>query len=40
MNEELIKETQKLVTFESYPGKEKEVSDYVEILMNIVINLI
>ena len=33
MNEELIKETQKLVTFESYPGKEKEVSDYVEILM-------
>ena len=33
MNEELIKETQKLVNFESYPGKEKEVSDYVETLM-------
>ena len=33
MNEELIKETQRLVTFESYPGKEKEVSDYVETLM-------
>ena len=34
MNEELIKETQKLVTFESYPGKEKDISNYVEILMN------
>ena len=33
MNEELIKETQKLLSFESYPGKEKEVSDYVETLM-------
>ena len=33
MNEELIKETQKLVTFESYSGKEKEISNYVEILM-------
>ncbi len=33
MNQELIKETQKLVNFESYPGKEKEVSDYVELLM-------
>ncbi len=33
MNEELIKETQKLVTFESYPGKEEDVSDYVETLM-------
>jgi len=33
MNEELIRETQRLVTFESYPGKEKEVSDYVETLM-------
>ena len=33
MNQELIKETQKLLSFESYPGKEKEVSDYVEILM-------
>ncbi|MBI29667.1 MAG: Succinyl-diaminopimelate desuccinylase [Alphaproteobacteria bacterium MarineAlpha5_Bin11] len=33
MNEELIQETQKLLTFESYSGKEKEVSDYVEILM-------
>ena len=33
MNDELIKETQKLLTFESYPGKEKEVSDYIEILM-------
>ena len=29
MNEELIKETQKLLSFESYPGKETEVSDYV-----------
>ena len=33
MNEQLIKETQKLLSFESYPGKEKGVSDYVEILM-------
>ena len=33
MNDELIKETQKLLTFESYSGKEKKVSDYVEILM-------
>ena len=35
MNEELIKETQKLVTFESYPGKEKEVSDYIFKLMSL-----
>ena len=33
MNQELIKETQKLLSFESYPGKEKDVSDYVELLM-------
>ena len=33
MNEELIKETQKLVNFESYPGNEKDVSNYVEKLM-------
>ena len=33
MNDELIKETQKLLTFESYSGKEKEISDYVEVLM-------
>ena len=33
MNEQLIKETQKIISFESYPGKEKEVSDYVEELM-------
>ena len=33
MNQELIQETQKLLSFESYPGKEKDVSDYVETLM-------
>ena len=33
MFNELIQETQKLLTFESYPGKEKEVSDYIIILM-------
>ena len=33
MNEELIKETQKIISFESYPGKEKEVSDYIFKLM-------
>ena len=33
MNTELIQETQKLLSFESYPGKEKEVSDYLEELM-------
>tara|TARA_B100001123_G_scaffold449887_1_gene617316 strand:+ start:1388 stop:2530 length:1143 start_codon:yes stop_codon:yes gene_type:complete len=33
MNDELIKETQKLISFESYPGKEKEVSFYVSKLM-------
>ena len=33
MNQELIKETQNLLSFESYPGKEKDVSDYVELLM-------
>ena len=34
MNNELIKETQKIISFESYPGQEKEVTDYIEILMN------
>jgi len=33
MNDELIQETQKLLSFESYSGQEKEVSDYIEILM-------
>jgi len=33
MNQELIKETQNLLSFESYPGKERDVSDYVELLM-------
>ena len=33
MNEELIQETQMLLSFESYSGQEKEVSDYLEILM-------
>tara|TARA_Y100000590_G_scaffold421474_1_gene525180 strand:- start:1583 stop:2725 length:1143 start_codon:yes stop_codon:yes gene_type:complete len=33
MDKELIKETQKLISFESYPGKEREVSDYILILM-------
>ena len=33
MNRELIQETQKLLSFESYSGKEKGISDYVEKLM-------
>ena len=33
MNDELIKETQKIVSFESYSGKEKDVTDYIEELM-------
>ena len=33
MNQELIQETQKLLSFESYPGKEKGVSEYIETLM-------
>ncbi len=33
MNDHLIKETQKIISYESYPGKEKDVSDYIKTLM-------
>ena len=33
MHQDLVRETQKIISFESYPGKEKEVSDYIEVLM-------